>query len=115
MSDRVEIRDYEIEFSGEKEVDVPDIQATLIIKAVLDALNISFEEINIKSKIKYVFSYEETNEIGLEFPRGEPKYYYAEADIRKKMVEVGIDDYVIRIPLNRILFWFAQEQEETMI
>lgn len=111
MSDRVEIRDYEIEFSDEKEVDVPDLQATLIIKAVLDSLNVSFDEIKIKSK-NIVFDSSIVNDEGISFPRGEPEYWSVTANPTDKLVEVTINEYIIGIPLNRILFWFAQEEEK---
>ena len=114
MTERGEIREYEFEFIGENEVDVPEIQATSIIRSVLESLNISFDEIKIKSKIQYTWEFEKMDELGFEFPKGEPDDYYVEGDLRKKMIEVGINDHVIRIPLNRILLWFSEEEDQNL-
>lgn len=109
MDEKTEIRDYQIEFDGEEPVDINALQATLIIRNILDILDVSFDEINIKQFIKYTV--EITKEgTTTEFPRGEPDYWYIEADLREKMLEVGVDDYVLRIPLFTILKWFATNQ-----
>ncbi len=105
------IRDYEITFSEEKEVDVPDLQASLIIRSVLDALDISFNEINIKSIIKGSFEVK-NEEMTVTFIGEEPEYWFAEADIENKMIEIGINDHRMKIPLFTILKWFSTTQKD---
>lgn len=111
MDEKTEIRDYQVEFDGEEPVDVNALQAALIIQNTLDILGVSFDEIKIKQFIKYTV--EITKEgTTTEFPRGEPKYWYVEADLEEKMLEVGVDDYVLRIPLFTILKWFSTNKDD---
>ena len=109
--EKKEIYDYIIEFDGEKAVDVNDLQAALIIRNVLWALDVDFDKINIERIIKYTFECQE-GELTIDFPNGEPDYWYAEADINEKMLDVGIDDYSMRIPLFTILKWFSANKED---
>jgi len=113
MSDRKfkgEIRDYEVEFDSEKPVDVNDLQAALIIREVLDALEVDHDKIHLKKKT--LFSYEvEKGGVVCEFPRGEPEYWHAEFDVEAKVVEVGMNDHVIRIPMATVLYWFSKAKE----
>ena len=113
MSNRKEIIDYKIEFDDEKVVDVPDLQAIMIIRTVLDALDIDFKQIKISPEVKYTFELEK-NGVTVEFVGDEPEYWYVEADLINKIVEVGIDNYRMRIPLTTILYWFSKEEKEDM-
>lgn len=108
---RHEVKDYRIEFDGDKPVDVNDLQAAMIIKQVLYALDVDFDEIKVKQFIKHVY---EATEGGTttEFIGEEPENWYVEADLRERMLEVGIDDCRMRIPLATILAWFAKGRED---
>jgi len=113
-SDRTEIRDYQVEFDGEEPADVNAIQAAMLIRDVLITLDVPFKEIKVKQIVKDVFEVTK-GDVSVEFEGEEPKYWYAEADIREKVVEIGINDYIMRIPLMTILFWFSKEEKEDML
>ncbi len=42
----------------------------------------------------------------VEFPKGEPDYWFAEFDVEAKVLEIGIDEITIRIPQEKVLSWF---------
>ena len=109
-SNRQEIRDYKIEFDGEDPVDVNAIQAALIIRDVLINLDVPFKEIKIKQFIDFVFE-SSKGDVSVQFIGEEPDYWYAEADVQAKVVEIGINNTRMRIPLTTILMWFSQEKE----
>ena len=114
MSDKkTEIRDYRIDFDGEEPVDVNAMQAAFIIKEVLIALDVPFKKINIEQFVKYVFEVERGG-VTVQFIGEEPEYWYAEADIEEKMVDVGMGDHRMRIPLATILYWFSKEEKGDM-
>ncbi|MBA7490012.1 hypothetical protein ES702_00546 [subsurface metagenome] len=110
---RTEIRDYQVEFDGEEPADVNSIQAAMLIRDVLVTLDVPFKEITVKQIVKYVFEATK-GDVTVEFVGEEPEYWYAEADIREKVVEVGIDNHRMRIPLMTILMWFSKEEKEDM-
>lgn len=110
---RNEIRDYQVEFDGEAPADVNAIQAAMLIRDVLITLDVPFKEIKVKQIVKYVFEATK-GDVSVEFVGKEPEYWYAEADIREKVVEIGINDHRMRIPLMTILFWFSKEEKEDM-
>lgn len=60
----------------------------------------------------YTFTYWEGDAGEIEFPKGEPKYWHTEADIRAKVIEVCVNEYVARIPLMTILGWFREARED---
>ena len=113
-SDRTEIRDYQVEFDGEDPADVNAIQAAMLIRDILITLDVPFKEIKVKQIINYVFEATK-GDVSVEFVGEKPEYWYAEADIREKLVEIGINDYIMRIPLMTILFWFSKEEQEDML
>ena len=41
----------------------------------------------------------------IEFPNGEPDYWYAEFGAEEKILEIGLDDVVIKIPQETVLSW----------
>ena len=110
---RTEIRDYQVEFDGEEPADVNSIQAAMLIRDVLVTLDVPFKEITVKQIIKYVFEATK-GDVSVEFVGEEPEYWYAEADVKEKVVEVGIDDHRMRIPLMTILYWFSKEEKDDM-
>ena len=110
---RTEIRDYEVEFDGEKPADVNSIQAAMLIRDILITLDVPFKEIKIKQIVKYVFEATK-GDVAVEFVGEEPEYWYAEADVKEKVVEIGINDHKMRIPLMTILFWFSKEETDDM-
>lgn len=111
---RNEIRDYQIEFDGEEPADVNAIQAAMLIRDVLITLDVPFKEIKVKQIINYVFEATK-GDVSVEFVGEEPEYWYAEADIKEKVVEIGIDKHRMRIPLTTILFWFSKEEKDNMM
>ena len=106
-----EFRDYKIEFDSEEPVDVNAIQAALIIRDVLINLDVPFKEIKIKQFIDFVFE-SSKGDVSVQFIGEEPDYWYAEADVKAKVVEIGINKIRMRIPLTTILMWFSQEKED---
>ena len=106
-----EFRDYKIEFDGEDPVDVPAIQAAMIIRDVLINLDVPFKEIKIKQFIDFVFE-SSKGDVSVQFIGEEPDYWYAEADVQAKVVEIGINKIRMRIPLMTILMWFSQEKAD---
>ena len=44
----------------------------------------------------------------VEFPRGEPMYWYGEYDVEAKMLEVRLGKFIIRIPQETVLSWFMK-------
>lgn len=110
---RTEIHDYEVEFDGAEPMDANGVQAAMLIRDILVTLDVPFKEIKVKKIIKYVFEATK-GDIAVEFVGEEPEYWYAEADIREKVVEVGINDHRMRIPLMTILYWFSKEETEDM-
>lgn len=112
MNGKTEIKDYRIEFDGDEPVDVNDLQAAMIIKEVLYALDVD-KKVSVEQFVKYTFEASKGG-IDVEFVGEEPDYWYAEADIRGKVVEVGMGDHRMRIPLATILFWFSKEEKEDM-
>ena len=50
----------------------------------------------------------EEDTFGLTFPHGPPEKWYAEGDMINRVVEVGLNEHSIRIPLNTILDWFKE-------
>lgn len=59
-------------------------------------------------------SSEETEMNGIDFPKGKPEYWFVEADIRGKCVNVGLGDSEVVIPLSKILSWFEEVKEENL-
>jgi len=110
---RKEIREYQIEFDGEDPTDVNAIQAAMLIRDVLMTLDVPFNEIKVRQIVKYVFEATK-GDVSVEFVGEEPENWYAEADIKEKVVEIGIDNYRMRIPLMTILFWFSKENKDDM-
>jgi len=110
---RQEIRDYKIEFDGEDPVDVNAIQAAMIIRDVLVNLDVPFKEIKIKQFIDFVFE-SSRGDVSVVFVGKEPDYWYAEADVKAKVVEVGINNTRMRIPLMTILMWFSKDEKVDM-
>ena len=45
-----------------------------------------------------------------EFPKGEPEHWYAEYDVKGKVLEVRLGKYAIRIPQEIVMHWFMQEE-----
>ena len=110
---RQEIRDYKVEFDGEEPVDVNAIQAALIIRDVLVTLDVPFKQIMIKQIIDYVFEASK-GDVSVVFVGKEPDYWYAEADLKAKVVEIGINNTRMRIPLMTILMWFSKDEKADM-
>jgi len=46
----------------------------------------------------------------VEFPKGEPEHWYAEYDVKEKVLEVCLGEYAIRIPQETVMHWFMQEE-----
>ena len=46
----------------------------------------------------------------IEFPKGEPEYWYGEFDVKNKMLEVRLDDFIVRIPQETVLSWFMHTE-----
>jgi len=46
----------------------------------------------------------------VEFPKGEPDYWYGEYDIEAKMLEVRLGKFIVRIPQETVLFWFMHTE-----
>lgn len=109
--ERHEFRNYKIEFDGDEPIDISAIQASLIIRDVLINLDVPFNEIKINQFVEYVFE-SERGDVSVQFVGEEPEYWYAEADIQNKMVEVGVGKFVMRIPLMTILSWFTKDQKD---
>lgn len=42
----------------------------------------------------------------VEFPRGEPVYWFAEFDVEAKVLEIRLGKYSVRIPQETVLSWF---------
>ena len=112
-SRRTEFRDYKITIDGEDPADVNAVQAALIIRDVLVNLDVPFKEIQIEQFVQFVFE-STKGDVSVEFIGKEPDYWYAEADIKNKIVEVGIDNFKMRIPLMTILFWFSKDEKIDM-
>jgi len=51
---------------------------------------------------------EETRSV--EFPRGEPVYWYGEYDVEAKILEVRLGKFIIRIPQEMVLSWFMETE-----
>jgi len=47
-----------------------------------------------------------SDERAVEFPRGEPMYWYGEYDVEAKMLEVRLGKFIVRIPQEKVLSWF---------
>ena len=41
----------------------------------------------------------------VEFPRGEPVYWFAEFDVEAKVLEIRLGKYSVRIPQETVLSW----------
>ncbi len=108
-----EIRNYKVEFDGADPADVNAIQAALIIRDVLFNLDVHFKEIKIKQVIDFVFE-SSKGDVSVVFVGKEPDYWYAEADVKAKVVEIGIDNIRMRIPLMTILMWFSNDEKADM-
>ena len=106
-----DIYDYEISFDGENPVDVDDLKAAIIIKGVLSALDIDFEEIVCKRVTTHTYSVT-TEEVAVEFVGDVPEYWYAEFGLEEKTVEIRMDDHVMRIPMLTLLRWFESAKDK---
>ncbi len=110
-SEKHEFRNYKIEFDGDEPMDVNAVQASLIIRDVLINLDVPFNEIKIKQFVEFVFE-SKRGDVSVQFVGEEPEYWYAEADLKNKMVEVGVGKFVMRIPLTTILYWFTKDHKD---
>ncbi len=106
-----DIYDYEISFDGENPVDVDDLRAAIIIKGVLTALDVDFEEIVCKRITTHTFSVT-TEEVAVEFVGDVPEYWYTEFDVEAKMVEIAMNGHRMRVPMVTLLRWFEEAKEE---
>ncbi len=88
-----------------------DLKAAIIIKGVLSALDIDFEEIVCKRITTHTFSVT-TEEVAVEFVGDVPEYWYAEFGVKEKAVEIRMDDHVMRIPMLTLLRWFEEAKPE---
>jgi len=50
----------------------------------------------------------------IEFPNGEPDYWYGEYDVRAKVLEVRLGDFIMRVPQETVLSWFMQTEYNSL-
>ena len=58
----------------------------------------------VRKGVRVVLTEEETRSV--EFPNGEPDYWYGEYDVEAKILEVRLGKFIIRIPQEMVLSWF---------
>jgi len=46
----------------------------------------------------------------LEFPNGEPDYWYVEYGVKEKILEIRLGPHTMKIPQETVLHWFMQEE-----
>ena len=69
----------------------------------------------INKKLEFRSDLEPKDERPVEFPNGEPEYWYGEYDVNMKMVEIGLDQKIIRIPQETLLSWFMSEEYNKLV
>ena len=51
----------------------------------------------------------------IEFPKGQPRHWYAEYDVENKTLEIRLGKFIIRLPQELILSWFMCQEYNTRI
>jgi len=46
----------------------------------------------------------------VEFPQGEPEYWYVEYDVEAKMLEGRLGKFIVRVPQETVLSWFMNTE-----